>query len=586
MSGISHEIDTAIAHHRAGRLAEAEGIYRKILASDHRHAQALHFLGLIACQRHDFLAAVGFISEAVAIAPKDADAQSDLGTAHWGAGDVRKAVECYRLAASLSPDTAELHNHLGRALQELGELESAGICFRKALKLNPEFFEAEYNLANVLERQGERREAVQHYRRLLGLMPGHADAWNNLGNVLRKEGLLDEASACYRQALGVRPDFVLAHYNLGVVLVEDGRIDEALGCFEMAATVKTPFPETLNNAGLSLQQQARFVEAASYYQMALEVGPEFADARWNRSILLLLLGDFGSGWTEYEWRWKTGQLPVREFERPRWNGTRLDGKTVFVWAEQGLGDTIQFVRYAAMVKERGARVVFECQRPLVKLLQSCRGIDALVSEDDAPPAFDFQVPLLSVPAIFKTTLETIPAEVPYLFADEALIVEWRERLRETGGFRIGINWQGRGGHGAHRERDIPLEMFAELAELSNVRLISLQKGRAPEALDPARGVPIVDLGSFDDAHGPFMDTAAIMMNLDLVITSDTSVAHLAGALGIPVWVALPFVPDWRWLLERSDSPWYPTMRLFRQKKAGDWTGVFEEIEAALVERVG
>jgi len=277
-------------------------------------------------------------------------------------------------------------------------------------------------------------------------------------------------------------------------------------------------------------------------------------------------------------------MPVRYFAQPKWSGGSLSGKTILIWAEQGFGDTLQFIRYAPLVKERGGVVVVECQKPLADVLLRCTGIDRLIAAGDELPQFDVQAPLVSLPGLFGTTMGTIPAHVPYVFAEPGLIEVWREKLRHVNGLRIGINWSGRVDPGPHKQRDIPPEHFLGLGAVPGVRLISLQKGGGDPSL--ALRACAMDFGDeLDTAHGAFMDTAAIMMNLDLVITSDTSVAHLAGALGLPVWVALPFVPDWRWMLDRSDSPWYPTMRLFRQKSRGDWAGVFREIGAALRERV-
>lgn len=297
---------------------------------------------------------------------------------------------------------------------------------------------------------------------------------------------------------------------------------------------------------------------------------------------MLLLGDFKHGWAEYEWRFSSGKVESFDFPQPQWKGQNISGKTILLYAEQGLGDTIQFVRYASMVKNQGAYVIVACQKPVAKLLTNISGIDQLITEGQPFPVFDCYAPLLSLPGIFKTELSSIPAKVPYLFADQALAAYWQSRLRGVSGFRMGINWRGKVDSAEWIQRDIPLDLMASLAELPGVRLISLQKGPGQQDLTSAAGrLPIIDLGEFDTEQGAFMDTAAIMMNLDLIITSDTSIAHLAGALGVPVWVALPLVPDWRWLLDRSDSPWYPTMRLFRQEQIGDWTGVFENIKTAL-----
>jgi hypothetical protein len=297
----------------------------------------------------------------------------------------------------------------------------------------------------------------------------------------------------------------------------------------------------------------------------------------------LLTGDFERGWAEYQWRWKAEQCQWRDFSQPLWDGRPLEGRTILLHAEQGLGDTIQFVRYAALVKQRGGGVVVECPTPLLSLLASCERIDRLMGRGDELPAFDLQAPLLSLPGIFHTSLDTIPADGPYLFADPGLVGRWRQELGGIAGFKIGIAWQGNPKNPDDRNRSIPLSDFEPLAGCSAVRLLSLQKEAGTEQLQKVAGrFPVIDLGSrLDEAAGAFMDTAAVMMNLDLVVTSDTAIAHLAGALGVPVWVAISFVPDWRWLLDRSDSPWYPTMRLFRQTRLGDWAGVFEEIKAAL-----
>jgi hypothetical protein len=296
-------------------------------------------------------------------------------------------------------------------------------------------------------------------------------------------------------------------------------------------------------------------------------------------------GDFHCGWREYEWRWQSTQLEQHAFAQPRWDGSPLLDRRILLHAEQGLGDTIQFIRYAALIKRQNpaATIIVECQRPLTNLLMRFPGIDQLIAAGDPLPPFDVQSPLLSLPGIFQTTLATIPANIPYLFAELKLVEHWRNWLKSVGGLRIGINWQGRAGEGEFQKRNVPLESFIELAQLPGVQLIKLHKQQeGARASNPCPQVALLDPGpDFDTFHGAFEDTAAIMLNLDLVITSDTSVPHLAGALGVPVWIALPFVPDWRWMLQRTDSPWYPTMRLFRQQSPGDWNGVFAEISAEL-----
>ena len=430
---------------------------------------------------------------------------------------------------------------------------------------------------------GRLPEAAACYCRALELKPDYADTYYNLGNVLKNQGKLDEAIACYRRALELRPDYAEAHSSLGGVFRDQGRLDEAIACCHRALELKPDYAEAYNNLGSAVYDQGNLDKAVACYRRARELKPDFADAHLNQSLLSLLVGDLERGWVEYEWRWKTTSVQRRDFSQVAWTGQSLEGKTVLVHAEQGLGDTIQFVRYAPLVKQRGGTVIVECPRPLLFLLASCAGIDRLVERGDELPAFDVQASLLSLPGIFRTTLEDIPATVPYLFADLGLVERWRKELGGATGFKIGIAWRGNPTHPNDRARSIPLSCFEPLASLPGVQLFSLQKGVGVEQLQEVAGrFPVAELGS---RLNDFVETAAAMMNLQLVITCDTAIAHLAGALGVPVWVAIPFVPDWRWLLNRRDSPWYPTMRLFRQAKRGDWQGVFEEIKAELASRL-
>ncbi len=307
----------------------------------------------------------------------------------------------------------------------------------------------------------------------------------------------------------------------------------------------------------------------------------------GRALALLTLGDYPRGFAEYEWRWKTKRLAGSPtYQQPLWDGSPLDGKTILLHAEQGLGDMVQFLRFVPVVKDRGGRVIVASQKPLVPLLAACPWIDQLIAQGETLPTFNVQAPLMSLPRILGTTLATLPTQVPYLSADPRLVQRWREELAAYPGFRIGIAWQGNPQNPADRHRSFPLDCLAPLAGLPGVQLFSLQKGPGTEQIDQrAERFPLVELGSrLDETSGPFMDTAAVMVCLDLVVSACTSLAHLAGALAVPVWVALKFAPDWRWLYHREDSPWYPTARLFRQPQPGDWAGAFDRMVAALQER--
>jgi tetratricopeptide (TPR) repeat protein len=574
-------LQTALAHHQAGRLPEAELLYRQILAAEPSNARAWHFLGMLAYQAGQLEVAVQHIGRSLELQPDDPQAFNNLGMAHHAQKRLEEAMAFYRRALNLKSDFIEAHNNLGNALQEQRRVEEAIACYRRALQLQPNFAEAHHNLGNAFKALSDPENAKAAYRRALELNPHYVEAYNNLGNVLREQGATNEAAACYCRALELQPDEPATLYNLGLTVQDQGKFPEAITYYRRAIELKPTLVEAQHNLGGVFLKQGKYGDAAACFERAVELQPELAEAQFNLSTLKLLAGDFEHGWPQYEWRWKVGQADLPKFQQPQWAGQPLNGQKILLHAEQGLGDTIQFIRYMPLVKDLGATVLVACPRPMFKLLATCSGIDGLFGNGDEVPPFDVHAPLMSLPGIFKTTLRNIPNSVPYLHADPELVERWRDRLNAARGFRIGINWHGREGLGHYRQRDIPLDCFASLANLPDVQLISLQKGDGQDGMARS-GLPIIDLGpDVDTAHGAFMDTAAIMMNLDLVITSDTSIPHLAGALGVPVWLALPFVPNWRWLLNRADSPWYPTMRLFRQKQAGDWRGVFDEMHAAL-----
>jgi tetratricopeptide (TPR) repeat protein len=561
---------------KQGKLDEAIACYRWAVQLKPDFAEVHNNLGVTLKDQGKLDEAVACYRRVVQLRPNDVEPHNNLGVALKDQGKPDEAVACYRRALQLNPDDVEVYNNLGDALKDQGKLDELLACYRRAVQLRPNDVEPHNKLGNALKNQGKLDEAITCYRRALELRPDYAEIHNNLGNALKDQGKLDEAVACYRRALELKPDSAEAHNNLGAAFKHQGQLDEAVACYRRALELKPDFAEAHNNLGVALKKQGKSDEAIACYRHALELKPDYADAHCNQSLISLAAGDFEHGWAEYEWRWKTNRFQQRDFSQSLWDGQPLEGRAILLHAEQGLGDAIQFVRYAALVQQRGGTVIVECPRPLLSLLRSCAGIDRLVERGEELPTFNLQAPLLSLPGIFHTVLETIPADVPYLYANQGLMEHWREELGRIAGFKIGIVWQGTSIDPA---RIIPLSCFESLAGLPGVRFFSLQKGRGVEQLQDLAGrFPVTEVGSRLDN---FMDTAAVLVNLDLVISCDTAVAHLAGALAVPVCVALPFVPDWRWLLNRSDSPWYPTMRLFRQKKPGDWAGVFEEIKAEL-----
>jgi Flp pilus assembly protein TadD len=466
-----------------------------------------------------------------------------LGQQHHQAGDLGQAEQIYRQILQADPRTAEAWYLLGAVCQVGNRLDEAVACYQEAVRLWPDFEETHYNLGNVFRLQGKLDEAVACYRKTVSLKPDHAEARNNLGNVLRAQGRLGEAEASLQQALGLKSDLAETHHNLGNLLRDQGRLDEA----------------------------------AASYQRAIDLQVDLAYTRNNRAQVYLLQGNYEEGWVEYEWRWRTKEFAMPPYPQPLWDGSPLAGRTILLHAEQGLGDTLQFIRYAPLVRQRGGRVIVRCQAPLVRLLETCPGLDLVAAREDELPPFEVHAPLLSLPRLFHTTLATVPTEVPYLSAPPDLMESWQRELSPLRAFKVGIVWQGNPDYKRDQQRSIPLAHFTRLAGVEGVQFFSLQKQHGLEQVPAVAGrLTLGDLGGrLDEASGPFSDTAAVLKNLDLVITCDTSIAHLAGALAVPVWVALPYAPDWRWMLGREDSPWYPTLRLFRQPAPGDWATVFD-----------
>jgi tetratricopeptide (TPR) repeat protein len=576
------------AAHALGNTSEAIDHFQRAIALQPDAAPAHCNLGVVYQKQGNLSAAIASYERVLAIHPNHVAALINLGNAHKQAGKLPEAIPYYRRALELEPTAADAHYNLGATLQQLGELERAALCYQQAIQLKPDHASAYNNLGNIFRERNRLEEAIACYDRAIKMTPARAEIHNNLGVTLRDLKRSREAIACFQTAISLDPNAAELHSNLGNALKDEGMLDEAIACYLQSLALKSDEAMVHDNLALAYLDQGNLDAAASCFRRSGELNPDSPHLHWCQSMLLLLTGDFQRGWPEHEWRWRcpdwrryTGEhLP--DYPQPVWNGSRLDGKTILLQAEQGFGDTIQFVRYVLPVKQAGGHVILQCQSALLPLLSRC-GADQVVGRIGDVPPFDCRAALMSLPAIFQTTLDTIPSRVPYLLADPALVASWREKLRPILGFRVGINWRGRGGAGIYRRRDIPLQHFEPLAQIPGVRLVSLHKGDSDPDIASQNERPFyVDLGAdLDAAHGAFMDTAAVMMSLDLVITSDTAIAHLAGALGVPVWLALSFAADWRWLLDRGDNPWYPTMRLFRQKRPGDWTGPFEEIFGAL-----
>ena len=429
--------------------------------------------------------------------------------------------------------------------------------------------------------KGQLDAAIAACRRAIALKPNSPKASVNLGNALAAKGQFDEAMAAYRHVLAIRPDYAEAHCNLANVLREKGELDEALAACRQAIALNPNLPETYVNLGNVLIDKGQLDEAIATYRQAMAIKPDYAEAHHNLGLSLLMRCEFEQGWLEYEWRWKSRSFssPRRGFSQPRWDGGDLKGRTILLYAEQGIGDTIQFIRYLPMVVERGGKIFVETQKELIRLLRQLPGVERWIARGDALPAFDVHCPLMSLPRLFNTTLQTIPSQKDILLPDPALAQAWRLRLeQQPPGFKVGLVWAGRPTHKNDRNRSISLSLLAPLATVEGISFYSLQKGEAArQTADPPAGMRIIDWT--DELHD-FADTAALIAQLDLIISVDTAVVHLAASMGKPVWMLIPFVPDWRWTLNRDDSPWYPTIRLFRQTAFGDWPGVIGRVVEA------
>lgn len=540
-------LSAALRHHRAGRLEQAETGYRSVLTTQPGHAGANHFLGLLAYQRGQHATAVDLIEKAIAEDGDNATYHQNLGCALKAMNRLDDAVASLQRAIALRPDYSEAHYNLGNALKELDRPDEASAAYRRAIEFNPRHAEALVNLGAALSATRDYDEAVTVLRRAVELAPDDADAYTNLGAALTSLARFEDSAAACARAVELRPDFAAAHCNLGNALQNLTRLDEAIAA----------------------------------YRRAVALAPDYAEAHQNLGISLLLAGHLREGWAEYEWRLKIAHLaslPPR-FPQPLWDGSDVTGRTILLQAEQGLGDTLQFMRFAPMVAARCDRVVLQCPALLVRLLNGAPGIDEVVAYDGELPPFDTWASLVTVPRLFNVTFDTLTADVPYLAADPATAAAWRNRFGGSQGLRVGLVWAGNPRHGNDENRSLTLRQLEPLLRTPGASFFSLQIGEKAKELKELTDSPIEDLSPLIT---DFADTAAAIDCLDLVVSVDTSTAHMAGALGKPIWVLLPFVPDWRWMLERDDSPWYPTMRLYRQSKPGGWGPVIERVRRDLV----
>ncbi len=541
--------DQGAALARLRRFDEALASYDAALALDARHALA-HF------QRGNVLRALG---------------QPDA------------ALASYAQAIAARPDFAEAWFNRGVLLHAGGQRQAALESYDRATAINPGLFQAFYNRGNVLKELKAPQQALSSYDRAIALKGNYPEAWSNRGIALQDLGRFDEALASYGRAIELRPDYAEAWFNRGTLQKQLRQSDAAIASFNQAIGIRADHARSFFNRGATQLDIRQLDAALASFERAIALDGDFAEAHYNRAFALLLRGDYASAWPEFEWRWRNADKlsmgPPRLFRQPLWlGGQNLRGKRVLLWSEQGLGDTLQLCRYVKMVADLGAEVIFEVQAPLLRLLANLDGVSHIVASGGALPDFDYHCPLMSLPLAFRTTLQTVPAPPAYIRSDPAQVAYWRGQLGPKTAPRIGLVWSGNRNYGADEMRSVRLaEWIAHLPR--DCRYFCLQKDIRDADRQALAANPWI--ATCDDEYAGFAYTAALITELDLVLSVDTSIAHLSAALGQRTWLLEGYNPDWRWMMEREDSPWYPSIRLYRQPQVGDWHSVFARIAADL-----
>ena len=565
------------------RLPEALASYDRAIALDPTDA-------LAHCNRGHLLNAIGQKDAALASFDAAIACNADFSPAHFGRAALLQerrqwdaSLTSYDRAIALNPGDVVSNYNRGTVLKELKQWAAALASYDRAIALNAELFLAHASRADVLQELNRFAEALDSYDRAIRLNANEATLHNSRGVALQKMGRFAAALAGYERAITANPDYSEAHYNRGTVLKELDDVDAALASYQRAIATKPRFADAYVNRGLVLEDVGSVHEAIASYEEAISINPDLPEAYFNLALALLKVGDLLNGWSNYEWRWRAKGGPIfrekRHFREPLWLGKdAIAGKTILLYGEQGLGDSLQFCRYVEMVANLGPRVILEVPSPLVSLCTTLRGVTQVIPYGNPLPAFDVQCPLMSLPMAFQTTLETVPAATGYVSSDARKVAAWQERLGAKSKPRIGLTWSGNQAAGTNRKRHFPLSKILPYLP-DHLQYFCLQT----DITEPDRKTLVENprVVQFEGALRDFSDTAALCECMDLVISVDTSVAHLNGALGRKTWVLLAFDADWRWLMDREDNPWYPTMRLFRQKSRGDWNEVFERVAPEL-----
>ena len=573
-------IAQGLALHRAGRLEDAAALYERRLAHQPNDPETLHLLGLLRHQQGAAATALPLIERACQFAPGIALYRSNLAVVLRDAGRQDEAIAAAVAAVALQSDSAN-HRFTLATLQESGDRpQEAEASYRAALERQPDHADAAYNLARLLHKREAVAESIPFYRRALAARPDFVSALMNLAPALGRLGQFEEAAALLARARQLAPDNLHVVAAQGLLAIDRGDLAGATAILDRLSGARLD-PILAHQLGTLARQAGRFEEAIAFFRQVLATEPGSIDAKLTISLMRLTLGRFAEGWRDYRSRWYIARHAdlARRYPAPVWSGENFAGRTLLVYPEQGMGDVIQFARYLPLAAARGGHIVFECPQALRRLFQPFHKDITIVAQGSTLPAFDLAVPLLDLPILFDTNLESVPPLLPNLGPDPALIAAWSSRLHGLPGLRVGLAWRGNPGFANDRNRSMTLAALRPLIEGSAASFVSLQKGPASaEIAENGWQDRILDLGP---ALSDFADTAAVIAGLDLVVSVDTAVAHLAGSLRHPAWILIPFIPDWRWLLARSDSPWYPSVRLFRQSHPGDWRRPVADMVAAL-----
>ncbi len=602
-------IESALALHRRGSLDPAQKIYERVLKNNPKNARALHLLGTIFLHRSNHKVAISLMERAVVLDPQQIAFWADLGVAYHQNGENASAEPCCREALKIDPNHAKSLNNLGGLLLARKEYEEAQIFLRRAIRIQPKYPDPYFNLGllyieqknwpaaiEIIEKglrlnpknaQGEFqmgaaflelenfRQAIVHCARSVELNPSNAAAQYNLGTALVHLKKPEPALECFRKAIELKPDYAEALSAAGVCSLKLFHSEQAREFLNASLSIKPNLAIARNNLAIAEMLDGKWDEALSETQQGIAADPNYPPIHFTKGCIHLVRGEFKTGWEEYLWLRKCKQSETAKVVAPFWNGEAATGKTIVLRAEQGAGDMIQFIRYAPLILERAGAVVVECRENLRQLLQTATGITRTIPKGNSLPKDSPQVFLLNLPYLFQTELHNIPAQTPYLFPKGEIAAEAREALDRKGTLKVGLCWQGNPEHTHDRLRSLPYEFLHGLEAISGVHFFSLQKGPGSEQTAKLQErLPLTDLNPWIQN---FNDSALLIQQLDLVISVDTSVAHLAGALGKPVWLLVNKMPEWRWMLDREDSPWYPSMRIFRQREKNDWKELIERV---------